>query len=179
MKYNLVVIPKTTLLIYALSYVLKYGKNENYKFLVIDLKTFSYLAPEEIPAINEISELMLSLNTTIVTFEEAKKTRYEKLMILPGYLFFASTESFLRNFEYSTLGMFADGLRNDNFYLAHQLSREKGVIEIYFGDLNILNPEGTSSPFAPSVTYEFVELNFIKEIWSKILEDFNLMISCW
>jgi hypothetical protein len=136
------------------------------------LKTFSYPPIEELSEIDEIAELLSSLNVSVVTFEEAAKARYEKLMILPGYLFFASTESFLKNFEYSTLGMFADGLRNDNFYLDYQLPKDKNILEVYFGYFPRLSRSSTTQKEPLKTTFELVELNFIKDIWSRIIEGF-------
>jgi len=154
----------------ALSYISKYGNNEQFHFLVIDLKSFSYLSLQELPEINEIANLLSSLNVKIVTFEAAKDTSYEKLMILPGYLFFASTESFLRNFEYSTIGMFSDGLRNDNYYLDFQLPENKTVFEVYFGYLNDFSPENQNLETRNKLTKELVELTYIKQTWGRILE---------
>jgi hypothetical protein len=163
------VIPKSVQIVYALSYISKYGRDENFNFLIVDLKSFSYLSIEEVPEVNEIQELLTSLNVKVVNFEEAKKHKYEKLMILPGYVFFASTETFLRNFEYSTIGMVSDGIRNDNYYLDFQLPNNKNVFEVYFGYFNDFVYESEGSETRDKSSKELVEFTYIQETWSRIL----------
>jgi hypothetical protein len=156
MNRDLIVCMSRGMSIYALAYVLEYGRDQEFDLVIAN--------GELIP--RKAEEFFITLGVRTILMDEAIRGNYGKVFLQP-YQSFARHTDFLNQFNFKEISYYSDALRNGMYSL---ISIDKRVTEfVYFGFelaektfLENLDPEQQKTPKV------VVSLKSIEEIWIKL-----------
>ena len=155
-----------SLLVCALSYALKFGMGKEFKILLVKIENFEAgdfsLPKQEVGLL----EAMSSLNIEYISFDESRRTEFDTVYLLPACHLYASTLSFLANFSFNSIGLFADGLRNDLTLMSLDLKKDQEEKLIFFGFSGDFNRLRRINRMNSNI--EIVELEYLSSVWNQI-----------
>ena len=165
---NLILVSKSdSLLVYAMAYVSKYGAGDDFKILVVDDQGINIESTTNENVNQELITTLSKLRMQFVTFDEAHKSNFDTVFLLPAFRLFASTNSYLMNFSFNSIGYFADGLRNDLHFSPSAPIKNLSEKHIFLGFKGDYNP--FCKDLCNQVEIQIVELEEIAKIWESLV----------